>query len=372
MHKPYRLHLLMLTVFRATGGIEKFNRALMYALGRLSQKQKLECVFAGMYDTQVDKRYLPKGTFVAGKGKRVRFVWQQWLRALRSDELVLGHLNLAPVGLAFKWLYPRKRLTVICHGIEVFTPVHGFRKQVLQKADRILAVSKFTKDQLIQLQKIAEAKITVFPNTLDPFFALPNRFEKPAYLMQRYGLDANIPLIFTLTRLNSAEGYKGYDKVLQALALLRKEGITIHYILAGKADDAERLRMEALRQQLGLQQQVIMPGFIADDEVTDYYLLADAYVMPSEGEGFGIVFLEAMACGLPVIAGNKDGSTEALQHGELGTLVDPDDVPALAASIRNVLQQPRQPEKLQASMLAHFSFARFEDRVAQVFGGNER
>ncbi|MFN4285574.1 MAG: glycosyltransferase family 4 protein [Lacibacter sp.] len=359
--------MLLLTAFGHTGGIEKFNRALLHAFSRPAISKKMQVTAAALYDVTADKRYTGTLAYNTGKGNRVAFVLLQLLRALRSSELVLTHLNLAPVALAYKWLQPRKRLTVVCHGLEVFAPVTGVKKMVLQKADRILAVSRYTRGQLVALQGIPEEKITVFPNTLDPFFKLPQQFEKPAYLLQRYGLAANQPLLFTLTRLNSAEGYKGYDVVLQALTLLRSEGRVITYLLAGKADETERGRMETMIEQLGLQQQVIMPGFIADEEVTDHYLLADAYVMPSKGEGFGIVYLEAMACGLPVIAGNKDGSTEALRFGELGTLVDPDYPVAVAAAIRNVLQQPRQPHTIQANMLRHFSFQRFEERVERVF-----
>lgn len=364
----HQLHYVVLTAFAHTGGIEKFNRALLYALNRHSQKNRLQLSVAAMYDAAADTQYTGSLSFDAGKGKRLLFVLRQLLRALRSQELLLGHLNLAPVALAFKLLQPRKRLTVVCHGIEVFAPLQGIKKMTLQKADRILAVSRFTRDKLVELQDIPREKITVFPNTLDPFFVRPQAFVKPDYLRQRYQLDDNVPLLFTLTRLSSAEGYKGYDVVLQALALLRNEGQIIHYLLAGKADEKEHRRIVQLINDLGLAQQVRMPGFITDAEVTDHYLLADAYVMPSKGEGFGIVFIEAMACGLPVIAGNKDGSTEALQFGALGTLVDPDDAAAVAAAIRTVLQQPRHPEEIQAKMLAHFSFERFEERVEQLFG----
>lgn len=342
----------------------------MFALSRHSQKKRLQLSFAGMYDAAADVQYTGSLAFDAGKGKRLLFVLRQLLRAFRSNELLLGHLNLAPVALAFKALQPHKRLTVVCHGIEVFAPLRGIKKMTLQKADRILAVSRFTRHKLVELQGIPQEKITVFPNTLDPFFVLPQGFDKPHYLRQRYQLDDAVPLLFTLTRLNSAEGYKGYDVVLQALALLREEGRTFTYLLAGKADEKEHRRIAELINDLGLAQQVLMPGFIADAEITDHYLLADVYVMPSKGEGFGIVYIEAMACGLPVIAGNKDGSTEALQFGQLGTLVDPDDVKAVAAAIRNVLEQPRHPEQIQARMLEHFSFARFEERVGEVFGAH--
>jgi glycosyltransferase involved in cell wall biosynthesis len=290
-------------------------------------------------------------------------VIQNFLESLKADELIIGHMNLAAVGVLFKLFRPRKKLTVICHGIEVFEPVNGWQKILLRKADRLLAVSSFTKNKLIEQQQMPAEKISIFPNTLDPHFQLPTAFSKPSFLKERYGIGENEQVIFTLTRLNSAEGYKGYDKVISVLPQLVKSGQPFKYILAGKADETEQKRMEEFIAAGGLQQYVLMPGFIADEEVTAHYLLADVFVMPSKGEGFGIVYLEAMACGLPVIAGNKDGSTEALQFGELGTLIDPDDTEQLQKAITTVLQQQKEAKLLQQKMLNFFSFEHYKERL---------
>ena len=163
--------------------------------------------------------------------------------------------------------------------------------------------------------------------------------------------------------MNSEEGYKGYDKVISILPQLVQSGLRFKYILAGKADDAEQKRMQAFITANGLDEYVLMPGFIADEEVTAHYLLADVFVMPSKGEGFGIVYVEAMACGLPVIAGNKDGSTEALQFGELGTLIDPDNEEQLKEAIMHVLQEKKEEKRLREKMLSFFSFEKFTERL---------
>jgi glycosyltransferase involved in cell wall biosynthesis len=155
--------------------------------------------------------------------------------------------------------------------------------------------------------------------------------------------------------------------VISVLPQLIKKGVSFKYILAGKADAAEKKRMQTLIEANGLQQYVLMPGFIADEEVTAHYLLADVFVMPSKGEGFGIVYVEAMACGLPVIAGNKDGSTEALQFGELGTLIDPDNEGQLLDAISHVLQQKKDEKKLQEKMLSFFSFEKYTERLERHF-----
>ncbi|MBX9782848.1 MAG: glycosyltransferase family 4 protein [Chitinophagaceae bacterium] len=356
---------LTLTTFSSTGGIEKFNRAFVKVLLQLQSPLLMDVYAAGMYDRVTDPKYAGKKNFHPFYGNRIKFVFKHFFLFFKTDELILGHLNLAILGRLFKMLFPQKKLTVICHGIEVFNTITAIQKKALQSADVILAVSHFTKLQLVNRQGVDEKKITVFPNTIDPYFQMPQQFEKPAYLLKRYRISAGEKVLFTLTRLNSEEGYKGYDKILHILPALVKKGIQFKYILAGKADAHEKEKVQQLIQQLDLGAYVLMPGYIKDEEITDHYLLADVFVMPSKGEGFGIVYLEAMACGLPVIAGNKDGSTEALQFGELGTLVDPDDESELYEAIKTVLQEPKTPEELQQKMLSFFSFERYTERLQQ-------
>jgi glycosyltransferase involved in cell wall biosynthesis len=146
-----------------------------------------------------------------------------------------------------------------------------------------------------------------------------------------------------------------------------KLNINIKYLLCGKADFNEENRIRKLTKELDIESNVILTGYIKEEELKDHYLVSDAFVMPSKGEGFGIVFLEAMACGREVLAGNKDGSTEALQFGKLGTLVDPDDQQDLSKAILNTLSQPRDSSLIQQNMLEHFSFEKFKKRTASVF-----
>ena len=341
---------------------------MIKALADLRVPLRFKSTVASMYDDAPDERYNQEQPFSGSKGKRIRFVSTVLIKALQHDVILLGHLNLALIGVLLKFFVPKKKLVVVCHGIEVFTPVSGLKKKVLQQADRILAVSTYTKNQLIEQQQVPAEKITVFPNSIDPFFQLPAAFSKPAYLQQRYGIDGNEKVIFTLTRLNSKEGYKGYDTLVTLLPKLLQQGIRFKYILAGKADAVELARIQALVKERKLEEHVLLPGFVADEEVIDHYLLADVFAMPSKGEGFGIVYIEAMACGLAVIAGNKDGSTEALQFGQLGTLVDPDDTVEVADALIRVLKQEAQPAKVQREMLAFFSFEQFKGRLEQLLG----
>jgi glycosyltransferase involved in cell wall biosynthesis len=167
--------------------------------------------------------------------------------------------------------------------------------------------------------------------------------------------------------LSQNEAYKGYNKVLEALPYIRQVIPNIHYILVGQGDDRPRLEQWIARHQL--QDCVTLTGFIPDDELGDYYNLCDVFAMPSHGEGFGIVYLEAMACGKPTLAGNQDGAQDALGHGELGALVNPDDSGAIAHTLIQILQKPNplmyQPEALRQAVIDRFGFDRFQETLSQ-------
>ena len=141
-------------------------------------------------------------------------------------------------------------------------------------------------------------------------------------LVGRYGL-AGKRVLFTFGRLVSRERAKGMDEVMEAMPGLLADVPDLVYLIGG--DGPDRPRLAAKAESLGLGARVIFAGRIAEEEKVAHYRLADAYVMPSRGEGFGIVLLEAMACGVPALASAKDGGREALLDGKLGLLVDPDD-----------------------------------------------
>jgi phosphatidyl-myo-inositol dimannoside synthase len=133
----------------------------------------------------------------------------------------------------------------------------------------------------------------------------------------------------------------------------------LKYMIVG--DGLDRARLEAKAEMLGLSNHVIFTGRIPESEKVDHYNLADAYVMPSYGEGFGIVFLEAAACGVPVIGSIADASREALLGGQLGRLVNPHSGDELINAISETLQAPTP--RARSDLVIEFSRARFQERV---------
>jgi len=143
-----------------------------------------------------------------------------------------------------------------------------------------------------------------------------------------------------------------------------KEGLK--YLIVGKYDQQEYSRIQKLIVDKKLEDDVILTGFVSDEELTDYYLSADIFVMPSKQEGFGIVFLEALVCGLTVIAGNKDGSIDVLKNGELGTLIDPDNSEQLKTEILNNLNVIEDKEFLSSEVQETFGFEKFKERLNEI------
>jgi glycosyltransferase involved in cell wall biosynthesis len=141
------------------------------------------------------------------------------------------------------------------------------------------------------------------------------------------------------------------------------------YILGGAGDDLPRVK--SMVKEKSLEEKVILTGFIPDEELVDYYNLCDVFVMPSKGEGFGIVFIEALACGKPVIAGNQDGSRDAVLDGECGILVNPDKLEEIAESIIKVFKKEVSGKildgrYLRKRVLEAYGFDRFKEKVKNL------
>jgi glycosyltransferase involved in cell wall biosynthesis len=157
--------------------------------------------------------------------------------------------------------------------------------------------------------------------------------------------------------VDSREAYKGLDQVLEVLPRLVDKFPRLVYLIAGSGSDVARLQRKT--DVLKLNHRVIFAGTINETEKVDYYNLADAFVMPGRGEGFGVVYLEAMACGIPVVGSSLDGSKEALLAGKLGLVVNPDDVESLSDGIVQALMRGKGvPDGLK-----YFSPHSFKDRL---------
>jgi glycosyltransferase involved in cell wall biosynthesis len=361
-------------LWESTGGIQSFSRALLQAL--LGNEQ------LGHIDILVKNDRITSEKLVGNSKVRV-WTFGRWregpvrtcmfvlglisVAALRRPNLIIvGHANFVRVaslvrralGIPF-W--------VILHGVEVWNARGKRVGKYLHKAERLLAVSRFTRDKVAKEQGLDLTRFSLLPNTVDG-----DRFRpapKASALLEKLGIPADARIILTVCRLIRDESYKGYDQILAALPKVKASVPDVHFLLVGRGDDAVRVQREV--NENGLDQCVTFPGYVPEQELVDYYNLCDVYVMPSRGEGFGIVFLEALACGKPVLAGNCDGASDALRDGELGILVDPADIAELASTLIALLSGTHphplvfRPDELRRRTLDYFGREQFARSLNQ-------
>ncbi len=302
-----------------------------------------------------------KFVLAAASGK-LRFVWAAIRASLQEhfDLVVVGHINLAALGLALARVR-RARTALVVHGIDAWSRHDAMLVRAsLARFDRIVGVSDLTLERFEAWSAVDPQRFCLLQNCVDLARFAPG--PRPVALAQKLGLEDR-KVIMTLGRLAGEERSKGFDEIIEALPDLALEVPDITYLICG--DGPDRVRLDAKASQLGVRDRVVFAGFVAEDSKAEYYRLADAFVMPSRGEGFGIVLLEAMACGIPVVASNRDGGREALRQGELGMLVDPADRDALGRAIRAALARPKG---VVPDGLGYFSVDQFSARAHRLVG----
>lgn len=358
------ISFLYLSAFSTQGGIERFNQAFIYALNKNTKNVALYSIY-DKWDS-LDTRYSSNATFTGFYKSRILTTLIVIVKLLlkKSDVLFIGHLNLAPLALIIKFFRPKLSVILIGHGIDVWGQSSFLKKEFLRRVNQIWTVSSFTRDKMIQEYRLSPEKFRLFPNTLDPFidFSAPSVHLKQ--LKDRYAIQEGTKIILTVCRISSSEAYKGYDRVVKALSLSKTPNVC--YLLAGKYDEIEKRRVLEIAEEYKVADRVVFTSFIPDEELIAHYKLADVFIMPSINEGFGIVFLEAIACGVSVIAGNKDGSKDALANGELGLLINPLSEDEIANAIDQVLSKQDIDESLSKKMLDKFGIAAFIERQKKI------
>jgi phosphatidyl-myo-inositol dimannoside synthase len=353
-----KLNILCLVTdaYGGTGGIALYNRDVIEAMcgdDQVARVVALPRVIAAPLEPMSEKLEFDQSS-LGGAVAYLRALWRQLRSDTSFDIIYCAHVNLIPVAyLAAKWLGVPWALCL--YGVEGWARSPRYLSNKLSsKADLVISLSGVTQERFLSWCKIAPDKCCVVPNAvhLDDFGLL----EKDPQLVARYGL-ADRRVIMTLGRLDPSEKAKGFDRIIELLPELKREIHNLSYLIVGKGGDQARL--EALAKTHGVTDSVIFAGFVSETDKPRYYALADAYVMPSTLEGFGFVYIEAMACGLPVVGSSIDGSREALRDGALGALVDPFDPHALKGAILSALKQP----KAIPAGLDYFSFDKFQMRL---------
>jgi phosphatidylinositol alpha-1,6-mannosyltransferase len=342
---------LVTDAFGGKGGIAQYNRDLLSAWVAAASVVVLpRGGGAAGRDTVSGLRQLPP------VGSRLAYalhsIWHAW--RLRPDVVFCGHLYMVPLALATARV-SGARLVLQVHGIDAWTNPGRLPRWAAERADLVLSVSRYTRAMMLTWAAIAPYRVKVLPNTVASRFIPADR----AAAREVFGLGQE-RVILSVGRLDARERYKGQDRVIAALPdLLRAYPDTV-YCIAGEGDD--RARLERLVHERGLHDVVRFLGSVPDADLPDLYRAADLFALPSTGEGFGIVFLEAMACGTPALGLAEAGAVDALADGQLGRACRPEE---LIEALREALTSDVAPERADVT---HGNVEGLAAAVRQFFG----
>lgn len=314
--------------------------------------------------------FTPGGGARSFAGRQATLALAVWRRQLAASRRVALVYDLLGPARTQAWLPAplRAPYLVVIYGIEVWRRLSGARSRALRNATVRLATSGFT---------LAEARaanrdfgqVEVLPLCLEE---RPPAGEVDGALLDRAGRD----YLLIVGRMAATERYKGHELLLQALPRLPAAMSAPHpaavgadgpdggggsvpqqrgagnarprlpadgnvrprLVIAGDGDD--RPRLEALAHTLGVAGQVLFTGFVSEATLAELYARAAVFVMPSRGEGFGLVYLEAMRASRPCVAARTSAAAEIIADGETGLLVDPLDPDAIAGALGRLLASP--------------------------------
>jgi phosphatidyl-myo-inositol dimannoside synthase len=293
-----------------------------------------------------------------------RIVRRERVAVVVIGEVVYGGWLAAPCRFLL-----RRKVVLYVHGEELtidrrpVTIAQALRGLHLRLAHAIVTVSRFGQQALVERYGIAPGKIELITNgiDLDRFRPRPG----DPLLRQRYGLTGK-RILLTVGRLSER---KGIDRVIEALPAMLGRHPDLHYLVVGQGGYRAQLdRLVAARQ---LADHVTFVGSVSDGALLEHYAIADVFVMPhrelasGDTEGFGVVFLEANACGVPVVAGTAGGAPDAVQDAENGLSVDGEDVNAIAQAVVRILEDAGLRERLRAGGLARARQADCRHKSAQ-------
>ena len=347
---------LVSDAFGGRGGIAQYNRDFFVALANSGLVSSISI----LPRRAPDPFALPPGISQAAPHLgRIAYFQSVLVHALNRpiDMVFCGHLYMAPLALLIARRH-RAKLVVQTHGIEAWSRPGPLQRRAAEAADLILCVSRYTRARVIEWASIAPERVSVLANTVGEAFTPGDG----SALRRAWGLQGKRVLL-TVGRMDAREGYKGHDRVIAALPQLLAAGHDVVYVVAGEGDD--RARLQNLAAGRGVAERVRFVGVLDRGVLVDAYRMADLFVMPSSGEGFGIAFLEAMACGTPALGLAAGGAVDALADGEIGTMASETE---FAPVLARLLTLPKQdPHALAAAVQSRFGYAAFSRQVANIF-----
>lgn len=319
---------LLFTALRSHGGIQRYNRQLLVCLRRILAGNPPTVL--SLNDSTVHDGVLGFG------GNRPRFVAASLLLPLfrGADLMLVGHVNFAPLIPLLRLLRPSSRVAALAYGVEVEQPLRLPARLGLRCAHTVLCISESTRRYVVEQQGVEPERTAMLTYGFDP----------PAACVPQSNRVLGRLTLLSVSRLSFGDRYKGIDITIEALPRLIERYPGLCYVVVGDGDD--RPRLTHLARDRGVERHVCFTGEVSDAELAKYYEQCDIYVLPSSHEGLGIVYLEAMAHGKPVVGVHVGGAPDVIIHEVNGLLVPRGE----SALVEQALDRLAGNEKLRARL----------------------
>lgn len=333
-------------------GFPIYRIALLRPVNGPRRAGLLSALRAGLRDVLLMLRLL---------SRTVQIARREGVQVICLGDLVYGGWLVFPL----KYLFGYK-IVFYVHGEEVTVQSGGglfdrWRARFLAHADAVISVSRFTRDALKRLMQVDSAKVTLIPNGVNL-----ERFQvraAPSGLAARYGVEGK-RLLLSVGRLVAR---KGADHLVEAMPRILRACPDVHLLIAG--DGPLRSKLESQIAALGLEKNVRLLGSVSDSDLDGLYALAEVFALPNrempdgDTEGFGLVFLEANACGKPVVAGKAGGAPDAVTDRVNGLTVDGNSIAAIGDAVCALFTDENLYRQLSQGALAVARRSGWESRA---------
>ncbi len=361
---------MMLGVFTELlepGGVQRLGRHQAAALVSFAALRGGQCPILSLNDPKGLHEFSVADHQVAieGFGRDRKALARRALSLVpRVDRVFFNHPYLGPIGLLMRLRRPSLRYRVMVHGIEVWEPLGFVRQLAMRFATSVVVTAPFNGEMVHRHQPWAgRPMIEVIHPAIDPGMDAASPEEDDPGSVVPAG-----PFILTVARINKGDAGKRIDTLLKSFAVVAKDHSD--WLLLHVGDGNDRPRLEGIARETGLGDRIRFLGRQPDAVLRRLYARCGVFAMPSAKEGFGIVFLEAMARAKPVIGGNAGGTPEIVIEGETGFLVNPESVEEIADRLGRLMADAGVRQRLGAAgrrrLEAEFVYERFIRRSHEV------
>jgi phosphatidyl-myo-inositol dimannoside synthase len=359
--------LILAPSLEGIGGVQNYTKTFVDVLRDVLGDDRVRII-----SVQEEARARRDGPPALRTSAKIRFFVSAAAAAIawRPDLVICAHVAMSPVGRLIQ------RLTgtpywVVLYGIEVWGDLPAPKRDALRAAARLVAITRFTLDATIKRHALGEISAVILPPTL------PRENSQSPKTSDGASSESQRPIVLTVGRIAASEQYKGHDVMLEAWPSVLRRVPNAEYWIVGDGDD--RARLEARARDLGIAGSLRFAGSVSPEELAVCYDRCRVFAMPARteldgpvprGEGFGIVFLEAMAHGKPVVGPRTGAPAEFISSGVHGLLVDPTDPREIADALVELLSDPARAGRMGVAgkdwVEREFSFERFCERVREA------